>query len=300
MNSLEVCTSHNIRDLLRDKFSHIIFRRVKTVYTQNLEKVYYVTANDKIEMDADMISVLTPEKKENHLQYEYKSFSGITTTKNIRSNDKYAYEVIHFSSDTFSELDIENGTFEFVQAPTKIPPRQQRYINEKFVYSDLICGIVDSRNKELHYTHWFICSEQFLRMWTAIMYSDHQIFHTSNFVPSSVDKEDFENKLYNRLMSGNRLCTNSFRKWIMILGEDSQETQELFQVLRTEKISIQWCHVYAALVLIARYGELPTSDPKEHNIPFTHDGIGYRPMTHEWDLPPKFVDNILSLIDDTQ
>ena len=147
-----------------------------------------------------------------------------------------------------------------------------------------MCILVDKQTrtrKTPKAKFWFTCSEQFLRAWTLLIYDKHPSFENNGEEP----------RMRNRNMSGNRLNTNSFRKFMLAHNQtrtviDHHETINRYYYIRTELVSKNWCHVYSALVLMARYGEIPCYK----NVPKNR---GKGPSCIQWNLPNKFVEILL-------
>ena len=141
---------------------------------------------------------------------------------------------------------------------------------------DLVCLLPISgkggRIPEAKY--WFVCSEQFMKAWTLIVYKDHDTFKKL-----ACNEQELRKKVF----SGNFTMTNGFRKWMLScyqsgLVSEPEEIEKRFWVVRGERLSREFVHFYSALVLMLRYRELPS----EHNIP---NVANYSPVMHYWDLP---------------
>lgn len=148
---------------------------------------------------------------------------------------------------------------------------------------DLICGLVEREERGPKFVKWFVCSEQLMRAYTAITFSNHKSFQTEDEV-----------RLREKLFSGNRLATNTFKKWSISQVVEGREIKrddvvKRFHHLRTETPSKEWVHVYCCLVLFCRYGELPDST----NIPQNKEPGAAQMIS--WSLPENYVKNLLSL-----
>jgi hypothetical protein len=98
--------------------------------------------------------------------------------------------------------------------------------------------------------------------------------------------------LREKLFVGNKLMTNSWLKRKLALKFNNldfpeNEKKERFWYMRSEYISKRWVDTYCALVLIARYGELPCPV----NVPNNNDN---EPKRHFWHLPEEFISMIFS------
>ncbi len=272
-----------LQDKIRKQLGNLVFRRVgKTHYSRNsfergLHYEFDVSSFEARSKEVFRMDDL-PENPELSKEWEVrcKRFSGVAKKagfRGIRDTDKCPRVPISFNSGDYSELDItKTCSFEFN------PRRRHKVLPQ---VGDLICGLVSGGSKP-KFTRWFICSEQFLRMWTLLMYEDHDSF-----------KGKTEARLRDFSMTGNKLCTNSFLKWMMALKDNrkqvsQEEADKRYWCLRTEYPSRQWVHVYCALVLLARWGELPC----KFNIPSNRNTENN--MKH-WNLPGHFITTLLKL-----
>jgi len=277
----------NLRELLQKRFSSLIFRRVhKVVLDENdrlPSRVYQNPDNWRLE---NVDETFTPEEEEKIVEKRYKKFYGFTTYYPLRENDNVK-GAIYFNSNHYCEPDMIFNDFKLIRKPTNVPPRTSTPTSRE----DLLCmQVITERNGKNFANKWFICSEQFLRLWTSIMYDDHQSFE------SLCKKNHSEERIKTLLMTGNRLCTNSYLKFTNTYKQnnleiDENEQKKRFFLLRTENMSKKWNHIYCAIVLIARYGELPTIS----NVPKNLDTFGnpQNPSLLYWSLPLSFVKNFI-------
>lgn len=262
-NETYTVDSSRYKELLKKNLGNLVFRRVHDVtHGEHLGSWYYTHQNrTPISNDEEFSS----EEYDKNIVHEYKSFTFTTTRTALRPNDPLDGKWISGHSGSFVELDIYRWVL--VRKRTTVPPRPK----------DLVCGILDKTKNKPTFYKWFICSEQFYRMWTIIMCG------TVDFKVN--DKEDLKRKL----MTGNRLCGASYKKFLLRcktsgITPTEEDLSKRFQVLRTERISIEWIHVYAAVVLMVYYQELPNVN----NIPKNLDR--YPPKNVEsWDLPGNWL-----------
>lgn len=289
-----------LRDALRSAFKGWIFRKTQRIITKdgNMEKVvsYFPTSDGKAKYNTyspreyfndKAKRKWGPKEHEQNLEFHYSSFYCFTSNRPYPcdiNDDPYSGIQIMCHSNSYAEIDMID--FEYRSKKRTVPPRKD----------DLLCILpVEDNKKRLTAKAWFVCSGQFYHMVNAIMFDDH---------PSFKGKEEL--RLKNFLMSGNRLMSNTYMKWVfchidndLYLGE--KEMDKLYRRMRTETYSIKWVHVYAALVLMARYEELPCWD----NIPNNsssgplmkywkeiHGQEEWPPMKY-WSLPPKYIKDIL-------
>jgi len=283
---------HAVRQELREAFrggmKDLIFRRVARVNAKDrdLFEVAYHTDTDGRSATCKVIAPrdfrerdYTNDEHERNLEFKYRKFFAFTAERTLRDNDKYDGQTIFLASNKYSQLDFtEDCTLQFSKKrnmrTNTVPPRP----------GDLVCMVVSPpthKRKNLEASFWFTCSEQFLRAWTLLMYDEHPSFEAKGEEP----------RMRERYMSGNRLNTNSFLKYVLAHRQtrtalDREEAQIRYYRLRHEYVSKRWCHVYAAMVLLGRYGEIPTYQ----NVPGNR---GDGPSCIRWDLPVRFVELLL-------
>jgi hypothetical protein len=267
-----------LRKAIQENLGNLVFRRVGKVVQKGVYEVRKFDFDSETKAETFEIHERYPhDQKELHQKWEIRCehFYGFTEKRSLRSDG--IDSEIHFRSENYAELDIV-GNCSFTFNKTK----NQRV---RPLVGDLICGIVSTSSKfkksKPVYTHWFNCSEQFLRAWTLIMYDTHDSFNGKT-----------GNKLKQFMLSGNRLNSNSFLKWIMAHHDNNielplDETKKRFYHQRTEFVSWKWVHVYAALFSMVCHGELPC----EFNVPNNNNDDPK--MTH-WNLPGKFITTLLT------
>lgn len=250
----------------KSKLQNLIFRRVARVFTQRedyLGIIYY--AHDGIR-EIENYETLSTQEYEQNIEYHYSKFSFSTTRSRLRDNDDYMGEITG-SSHEFAYLNTDSWNFEYTR--TTVPPRQ----------GDLICGIIDTRTtNKARYFSWFICSEQFYRTWTILMYGTSNLKYIEFKFSDNYD-------LKKKLFSGNRLCTSNYKKFLIRckntgIEPTEEERTKRFYRLRTEPMSQEYIHFYAALVLMLYYNEAPNIN----NIPKNLDLYPSGNLAH-WDLP---------------
>lgn len=266
-----------LTSVIEDKLGDLIFRRVSYVDLKErdyLGATYYRNDDDYYPITPENWTSFTQRQVDENLEYRYRSFSFVTNANACRDSDDYdGFRIYGFSS-YYANIDFtDKCTFDMVHVWNQIPPR----------VNDLVCGRVIKTEKGYAFSHWFTCSEQFLRAWTAMIYDNHRAF---NHIARSSNEVD----LRRRLMCGNRLCTNTYKKWIMgggIPENWDENTRARYRRLRTESASVKWCHLYAALVTMIRYHELPSPE----NVPKNQNG----PSATSWDIPRCWVQKITTM-----
>ncbi len=273
---------------LCNKMERLVFRRVVRINTKprDLYEVCYHTNTDgrssscKIFNPKDFCEKnFTRDEYNRNLEFKYHNFFAFTSDRTLRNNDPYRGETIFLASNKYSQFDITEGyTFKFSKKrnmTNTVPPR----------IGDLVCILVGNptyKHEYLEAKSWFTCSEQFLRAWTLLMYNKHHSFESRGKEP----------RMRERYMSGNRLNTNSFLKFVLAHRQTqtiipNRQAVKRYYRMRTEYVSRRWCHIYAALVLMIRYGEIPC----RQNIPSNRGG---GPNCIQWNLPKMFVKLLLS------
>lgn len=271
----------NLRDVFTKNTANLIFRRVGRVVAKDSDLIHTIvkTAESSKVIPKDEKFVASEQEWLQNVEQVYSKFYFFTTTTSLRENDRWGPIGIYGVSNKYAEIDVvDSMNFRFrPRFSTQTPPRE----------GDLVCGLVTKpvpgrTNPE--FKSWFICSEQFFHAWTSIIYKDHE----------SISKDfDDDAKIRRYLMSGNRLCTNSFLKWKLaceqsMVDSNKDELEKRFYRLRTESISKRWVHVYAALVLILRYKELPSKD----NVP---NNLDKGPKMTQWSLPDGWVERLVKV-----
>ncbi len=198
--------------------------------------------------------ILTPEEQRKYVESiaEFRIKSGNRVPRRPKEKD---YTPDFFYSEDCVEPIFENGEFQFAltEGPSTVPfhtPQEP----------DLICFINNGDVKK----KWFICSEQFMRMWTIIHFDKHPSYPKKN-------QNVYDNK--KNFMSGNRLVTDSWTKYIKACQQndtsiDANISKERFYNLRTELCGRDYIDIYAALISLAVYGDELT----QSNIPTVGQG----------------------------
>lgn len=277
---------NTLRKSLQNAMKDMVFRRVEKVFTDNLTGVFYTEPlvqppwEKRRTITLKEESNISDSEKIKRVYREYNDYRGYTTSRNLRSNDTYKGN-IKFNMKNYSQFDIRKLQFTGGYK-SRTPPKEPEFEKRKVkVIGDLICGLVEySVDGTPYYTNWFICSEQFFRLWTLIMYNNHDSFKIYG-----------KDKMRERILSGNKLNTNSYLKWVLGCTQNSvnvteKELEDKFYVQRTEYISKSYVHIYTSLALLIRFQEYPTSN----NVPNNMDNS---PKLQVWSLPPNFLQNLI-------
>jgi hypothetical protein len=186
-------------------------------------------------------------------------------------------------------------------------------------------------------SNWFICSHQFLHFWRAIMFEDHPSFKHSDEekrkkwlmsgcrlmcngylkwqeILQTVESSkigDHISHLKPRAripVHGNSLVERSSDKHpemenlLSTCPTCCDEIKKRYWVMRTECESQNYVHIYAALVLIGKYGEIPSHDFIPNNCENIADSDYWEELTgvrkkydmKRWSLPDGFIEKILT------
>ena len=181
----------SIRVLLKELWKNFIFREVKTIKTKDPFMISYQYVNNSGFIRTDRYrNSYEAEKKvpyeyHKNLQVHYKDYFGFTTDRTIRNNDIYYGQEVFFSKKCYSELNFEGdpitGEFSFRRGFKTVCPRAKQYL----------CGLVENGEKGLFYRKWFICSKEFLTLWTIICEPDHYSLKNKTdgkYVPKSLNE----------------------------------------------------------------------------------------------------------------
>ena len=291
ITKLTIECQNRIRNALCQQFSgglngKFIFRRAGKI-TMESPIIKKFTSSDEIPTIIDSLKSLTQESIKKSVQIDCKSFCGITTTHAIRQEFACTLNApILFHSQKYKQPNM--GMPHISNIYEVITP----------VEGDLLCIWLsnDTIERRKSYTKnfcpsleadaWFICSEQFLRAHTLILYEWHDSFNS--LIPKNTKVEDREIALRKKLFIGNTLMTNGWLKHKLSLEQSNcepmskKESEEKYWHLRSEPVSRNWIDVYASLILMARFGEAPT----DFNVPNNNnDG----PKRNQWSLPIDFI-----------
>lgn len=293
-------TQKQLRDSFRFKMGNLIFRRVQKVFAK-----YY----DMIDVVCHAPVINTPKfepiqmplnkyKRSDHnnkirdrfIEEKYRHFYGFTSNNGLRKNDPYHGHQIYFNSEKYCQLDMETFKFsenENFQRNDLLPqPFRNKHMPGDLLCMEVIPSNIKGRGPIAN--RWFICSEQFFRAWTYIMYDKHSSFIYNGKEP----------RMREKIMAGNTLNTNSYLKWVLAhkqnnMTVDEEEKIKRYTRMRTEQVSRRYIHVYSLLVLMTRYGELPTSENVPVNRFQFHYATKHLPTMRRWDLPSKYIQRIL-------
>lgn len=297
-----------VRAFLRSKLSGgkngtTLFRRFDYVRDSDGNPIIYkiLSPEERIKIDVSEHNIYDEEYRRKHIEINYKSFTGLTSGKQIRDENRNLQNIqLYLKSSNYHDFNLsENNLFELKRAAHKTP-----------LQNDLIFAYFKNETLEkwkkrpINFLRpvpdaWCIVSEQFLKAWTVIMYDTHESIY--RVLPSDTTDENFEERLRHKLFKGNFLMTNSFLKLFLTKVDNdktgmvnptyktimTKEEYNRFVCMRTEYISRKYVDCWACVVLIARYGELPCTANKM---------LWYSLNSEQragWSLPRNFVSSIL-------
>ena len=180
---------------LKNLWKNLIFREVKITKQHLLRHVEYKYLNKYgLERTRRFLTMeeaqtkIAPEYHKN-LHPCYTEYYGFTKNKFIRVNDIYNDKEIFFSKKCYCELDFsDNPTGDFIldeRGFNHVPPATDA----------LICGIVENGEKGLFFRKWFVCSNEFLTLWTMVCEPQHPTLKENKYVIMTKDNaETLEDK----------------------------------------------------------------------------------------------------------
>jgi hypothetical protein len=231
-----------------------------------------------------------------NVQVKFRTFHGFTKFNSVRDEpDCVRGRPIFFHSKNFRQFDLTHDmSFNF--SSDKRLNNHSTPMEGDLLFVFLSNQTIDSLEKGISVSKlpnadmWFIASEQFLRAYTAILYDWHETFDLMTNVPMDAPRDIKEEALKYKLFSGNKLMTNSWAKYHLSHEAEGklvsqQDSIDKFWNLRTEYSSKRWVDIWCALVLAARYGELPC----HQNVPNNKAG----PQRVSWDIPKNLVSKLV-------
>ena len=162
-----------LRLVLKQLWKNFIFREVKTTKTKDVKTIIYKYVNEygfsrfKTFNDIPTAYKTVPKELQKNIRVYYEDFYGFTINQSYRSNDIYHDQEIFFSKKCHGELNLVgthiSGKFHSRRKINILPPKKKQYI----------CGLVGNGERGLFYKKWFVCSHEFLILWTMICEPGH-------------------------------------------------------------------------------------------------------------------------------
>lgn len=216
--------NEKFRMMLAGKWGNLIFRNV--FYTKTGTKGPYMVKkrgfDEKGEFyeNSDKINKTTLDHNQIGKEYSvhYNYYDGFTNKKGLRDNDPFHGKSIYFSKkgvdSNYTSIELtphhRYGWFnDDTKGECSIPPRKEQ----------IICGIVRENDKGLYYKKWFICSPEFLYLWTLVRKGPDPNLNKETIL-RKVDCSHYSNYKYNNKLTTQqknaRLICNNYEdtvKW---------------------------------------------------------------------------------------
>lgn len=244
----------DIKNKIKDEISDFIFRKVKIVFLndKNLRDIFYHDQESHLKINTEVfLETKTPESVlVNNIERKYSYYTGFTDNIPLFPNDDISSD-IYFSSQNICNLDTITFEMKYLKKKTS-PPLEN---------NDVLCMKVrksDEKKNSYEAIKWFVVSEQFIRLWSYIVY-DIQI------EPSKLE-------------------TNLFMKWKLyhqqrkLVPEKDSQIYKNFKWFRTERPANRWVHIYLCVYFLCQ-GIIPNST----NLPLNDYQL------KDWDLPKNMV-----------
>ena len=270
---LDTLSYLSLRIVLKQKWKDLIFREVKTFkatdpflitrqYINNDGFVRTQTFRNMAETYRYNSSVGSNgtgtdwDLNKNNIEVHYKDYFGFTTDRTIRDNDIYFNQEIFFSKKCYSEINLNGKVITADFGPRRgfksIPPKNKQYI----------CGLVEQGEKGLFYRKWFVCSKEFLKLWTMICEFDHYSLKVN--VNGEYKPKPFEDILSELDTSHYDISNNSDISLV--------DKQKLYKVYNLENAAI---HIPDLYQRVAKAVFAPALATDEFELRFKQDLIGW-------------------------
>jgi hypothetical protein len=252
-------------------------RGVKPTLTRfSFEKMAEVPATE-----SDYNCEPSDEKRAQYYTWSASEFTSVTATTSVNCGaDPMAGTALLAPSANYCDFDPLTLTLVESKSPAPIPN-----IKVGNTQGDLVCGVLalDKFGKPTNtYAKWFIASQQMLHAVRLMRFQVHDAF-----------KGKTEEQLRGEYMRGNKLATNAFGRWAFSVAARQVETTDYVNgiktmkvasltkeewtaearkrmwVLRHETATRQYYHIWAAWVLMVRWGEMPNY----HNYPMCYQNL---------------------------
>jgi len=257
---------------LKHIWSDFIFREVKVSKCSNLLYVEYryigKTGFEKVKRFKTLEEAyanISPEYHHNIVPC-YADYYGFTTSKAIRNNDIHVDREIFFSKKCYVELDWSNK-------PTGDFMEDRIYNNEVPLSEALVCGIVENGEKGLFFRKWFICSREFLTLWTMVCDPYHPSLYENSFNDSSeyfswnkIEKQKKKIKDFDKLI--HELDTSFYS---VNLKQDLKTRRMKYLTHNLERAALYYPNRYKQIaeVIFSKGYILKTEDTQSYSEDFT-------------------------------
>lgn len=259
---------------LKHIWQDFAFREVKTTKCSNLLYVEYryigKTGFEKIKRFKTLEEACSNISSEYHNNIIpcYADYYGFTTSRAIRSNDIHVDREIFFSKKCYCELDWSNN-------PNGDFMSERSFNNEAPLSETLICGIVENGEKGLFYRKWFVCSREFLTLWTMVCdpydYSlyeniEHEQQYGQHASWNKIEKPKKKIKDFNKLISD---LDTSF--YSINLKQDLKIRRAKYLTHNLERAALYYSNRYKQIaeVLFSKGYIIKTEETKSYSEDFT-------------------------------
>jgi hypothetical protein len=260
--------------------------------TLSFRTVWKVTPKSKVKFqlqtDVDSFILFDSERDlDNHLR---KNRFDASSKKRLtcRVCDDFTFETKIYKGTTFygdnknyGYIDlIDTLSFSVVMSRNNLIPR-----TGDFDESDMVCGQVDEEGR---FKWWFICSQQFFRMWTCLFRPENE----SSLVEPNKRKRIETEGLKKFIFKHNILMTNSsFRKEHLRCHSYNLPVDGLkdkLHLIRFEPSFKKYVHVYCALVMFGKFG----INFEDEEVPDSKTELAQKYPLKKWDLPEGYKDRL--------
>ncbi len=267
---LPTTVSSALRKSLRESTANLRFVRVGAqpefgLSSANFSFYYHPEPNCPTKIISSMVSgEVSEEESRKHVERICNDFRVKSGVKIVRKKFEEDRCPEFFYSKNMVEPVLNQGRFEYVGCEKHEMVVVPFYSSQE---PDLICYLDD---KDMYTdTKWWVCSDQFMRMWTLIHFDTHRSFYRQK--TKTPTNTALGNKKY--FMSGNRLVTDSWKKYILSCFQNNVEVDyeksiERFYTKRTELCGQDHIDLYAALVSLAVFAD----DLSRSNVPTVGEG----------------------------
>jgi len=213
------------RIILKELWKDLIFREIKAV---KIKDPYLIT-RDYINEDGFIRTEKTTDDNDINSNVHYKDYFGFTTHRSLRNNDMYCNQEIFFSRKCYGELNLNGkfitGNFSLRRGFKSVPPTRMQYI----------CGLVETGERGLFYRKWFICSKEFLTLWTMICEPEN------HSLKNKID-DKYVTKSFDELLS--ELDTSKYSSYYSIMNSNDDVRTDKFVGYNVENQALYIPNIY--------------------------------------------------------
>ena len=291
--------ANKVRTFLQENFKGstdggvCFFRRFERIVQHSDSSVIIKHIDeDTTEILNSLDGVLNDEINKN-IEIVYKYFSLYATSRKVRQEPAAIKgKKIFCHSKNYAQIDMfDDYTFSFNSKGKWSIPCTPNHNDLLFIFisNESLQKYDQSKNngKFPSAEKWCVISEQFLHTWTLLMHDWHETF--DKIIANDTPQENKETELRDKIFKGNRIMTNSWLKSKLSLQSAGKTTtlgekRNKYWFYRTEEASTNWVDIYAAIILLVRYRELPTPV----NVPNNSGELNTIRRT-SWSIPEKLM-----------